>query len=115
LCCVIYACTQQCEQSIDLARFDYHPDDGASQERCEVRKCCWRLPTQRTNFTKKHRTNFQDIGVPFCYYPSDFLTYSIVSNETTAFDQRIRIVISQTTLMPNDIMDLTVDLIYETQ
>ncbi|CAF4263796.1 unnamed protein product, partial [Rotaria sordida] len=83
--------------------------------RCEARKCCWRLPMQQGNLTEKHRTNFQDIGVPWCYYPSDFPTYSIVSNETTDFGQRIRIVKSQTTFMPNDILDLTVDLIYETQ
>ena len=29
---------QLCEQSIDVARFDCHPDEGASQERCEARK-----------------------------------------------------------------------------
>ena len=115
LCCVTYICAQQCEQSMDLARFDCHPDDGASQERCEARKCCWRLPMQQANLTEKHRTSFQDIGVPLCYYPSDFPTYSIVSNETTDFGQRIRIIKLQTTFMPNDILDLTVDLIYETQ
>ena len=115
LCCVTYICAQQCEQSMDLARFDCHPDDGASQERCEARKCCWRLPMQQANSTEKHRTSFQDIDVPLCYFPSDFPTYSVVSNETTDFGQRIRIVKSQTTFMPNDILDLTVDLIYETQ
>ncbi|CAF4104310.1 unnamed protein product [Adineta steineri] len=115
LCCVIYIYAQQCDQSVDLARFDCHPDDGASQQACEARKCCWRLPTQQINSAEKHRTNLQEIGVPLCYYPSDFPTYSIVSNEPTIFGQRIRIVKTQKTFMPNDIMDLTVDLIYETQ
>ncbi|CAF1330547.1 unnamed protein product [Adineta ricciae] len=115
LCCVTCIYTQQCEQSVDLARFDCHPDDGASQERCEARKCCWRLPIQHTNSTEKHRKSFQDISVPLCYFPSDFPAYSIVSNEPTSFGKRVRIVKSQTTFMPNDILDLTVDLLYETQ
>jgi hypothetical protein len=114
-CVTYYICAQQYEQSMDLARFDCHPDDGASQERCEARKRCWRLPIQQVNLTEKYRTSFQDIDVPLCYYPSDFPAYSILSNETTDFGQRIRIVKSQITFMLNDILDLTVDLIYETQ
>ncbi len=51
------------------------------------------------------------VGVPFCYFPSDFPNYAIVSNEATDFGQIVK---SQTTFMPNDILDLTVDLIYET-
>ena len=38
-----------------------------------------------------------------------------MSNEPTEFGQRIQITKSQTTYMPNDILNLTVDLIYETQ
>ncbi len=115
LCCMTYVYTQQCEQSLDVARFDCHPDDGQTQDRCEARKCCWRLPIQQLNFTEKYRTGFRDVNVPYCYYPSDFPTYEITSNEPTDFGQRIRIVKSQTTYMPHDILDLTVDLIYETE
>jgi hypothetical protein len=91
---VTYVYTQQCDQSSDVARFE----------------CCWRPAVQQSNLT-----GFRDVNVPYCYYPSDFPTYEVTSNETTDFGQRINIVKSQTTYMPNDILKLTVDLIYETQ
>jgi hypothetical protein len=107
---VTRAYTQQCDQSSDVTRFDCLPENNPTQEKCEGRKCCWRLPTQQSNLT-----SLRDPDVPSCYYPSDFPTYEVTSNETTDFGQRIRLFKSQTTYMPNDITNLTVDLIYETQ
>jgi lysosomal alpha-glucosidase len=110
LCLITYAYTQQCDQSSDVARFDCHPEDGSTQDNCEARKCCWRLPVQQSNLT-----GIRDPDVPYCYYPSDFPTYEVTSNETTDFGQRIRLFKSQTTYMPQDILNLTVDLIYESE
>jgi hypothetical protein len=110
LCFVTYVHTQQCDQSSDVARFDCHPEAGSTQHACEARKCCWKVPLQPSNLT-----GLQDVNVPHCYYPSDFPTYEVTSNETTDFGQRIRIVKSQTTYMPHDILNVTVDLIYETE
>jgi hypothetical protein len=107
---VTYVYTQQCDQSLDVARFDCYQEGVSTQEKCEARKCCWRTPLQQSNLT-----DFRDPNVPSCYYPSDFPTYEVTSNETTDFGQRLHIVKSQTTYMPNDILTLTVDLIYETQ
>jgi len=107
---VTYVYTQQCDQSSDVARFDCYPENNSTQEKCEARKCCWRTPLQQSNLT-----GFRDLGVPSCYYPSDFPTYEVTSNETTDFGQRLHIVKSQTTYMANDILRLTVDLIYETE
>ncbi len=104
LCCMTYVYTQQCEQTSNAARFDCHPENNPTEATCIERKCCWRSPIPQTNAT-----------VPYCYYPSDFPAYEITSNEPTAFGQQIRIVKSQTTYMPHDILNLTVDLIYETQ
>ncbi len=115
LCFVTCAYTQQCDQSSDVARFDCYPEDGAAQDKCEARKCCWRSPTQQSTLTAKHLTYPENVSVPCCYYPSDFPTYEMISNETTDFGQRIRLFKSQTTYMPQDITKLTVDLIYETQ
>ena len=110
LCLVTYTYTQQCDQSSDVARFDCHPEDGATRERCEARKCCWKAPIQHSK-----SQNLNDISVPFCYYPSDFPNYEVTSNVPTDFGQRIQIVKSQTIYIPNEILKLTVDLIYETQ
>ena len=110
-CCVTYLyAQQQCEQSVNVARFDCFSDDGPTQERCEARKCCWRSPVESMN-----STGLRDINVPYCFYPKDFPTYRVTSDDQTDFGQRVRIVKSQTTYMPHDILDLTVDLIYETQ
>lgn len=96
---------QQCDQSSDVARFDCYPETGASQEKCLARNCCWRQP---------HASAFRDTNVPYCYYPKDFPGYVLQVNESTDFGQRLRINRSQSTYMPHDIVDLTVDLIYET-
>ncbi len=110
LCFVTYAYSQQCDQSSDVARFDCYPEDNPTQDKCEARKCCWREPLQPSNLT-----GLRDPDVPNCYYPSDFPTYEVTSNETTDFGQRIQIVKSQTTYMPQDILNLVVDLIYESE
>jgi len=115
LCLVTYTCTQQCDQSSDVARFDCYPEGSSSQEKCEARKCCWRSPMQQTTLTMKHMNDLGNTSVPSCYYPSDFPTYEVTSNETTDFGQRYHIVKSQATYMPQEILSLTVDLIYETQ
>jgi hypothetical protein len=70
---------------------------------------------QQPKLHETHSSDSRNVTVPSCYYPSDFPTYEVTSNETTDFGQRIQIVKSQTTYMPNDILNLTVDLIYETQ
>jgi hypothetical protein len=105
-----YIYGQQCEQPSNAARFNCYPEDNPTQEKCEARKCCWRLPFQLSNSTV-----FSDPTVPYCYYPSDFPSYEVTSNETTDFGLRIRLFKSQTTYMPHDITNLTVDLIFDTQ
>ncbi|CAF0978923.1 unnamed protein product [Adineta steineri] len=101
---ISYSYAQQCEQTSNAARFNCHPENNPTEATCVTRKCCWRPPIPQTNAT-----------VPYCYFPTDFPTYEIISNETTDFGQRIRIQKLQTTYMPHDILNLTVDLIYETQ
>ncbi|CAF2048966.1 unnamed protein product [Rotaria magnacalcarata] len=107
---VSYTYGQQCEQTLNAARFDCYPEKNPTQEKCLARNCCWRSPNQRFNLS-----HFSDVDVPFCYYPSDFPNYEVISNEPTDFGQRIRIFKSQMTYMPHDIVNLTVDLIYETE
>ena len=110
LCLVKYSYGQQCDQIPDVARIDCYPEDAPTQEKCEARNCCWRSPTKQSNFN-----DLKDPSVPICYHPSDFPTYEVTSNQSTDFGQRLEIVKSQKTYMPNDILKLTVDLIYETQ
>jgi len=115
LCFLPYAYTQQCDQSSDVARFDCYPENNTTQQACEARKCCWRPPFEPSTSTGKYLTNLGNVSVPNCYYPSDFPNYEVISNDPTDFGQRIQIVKSQTTYMPNDILKLIVDIIYETE
>jgi hypothetical protein len=112
---VYYTCAQQCDQSSDVARFNCYPENNPTQDKCEARKCCWRPPSHQSNLPGNHPDVTGDEGVPYCYYPKDFPSYEVTSNETTDFGQRIKIVRSQGTYMPHDILDLIVDLIYETE
>ena len=112
---VFNTCAQQCDQRSNVARFDCYPEKDLTKEKCLARNCCWQLPIQPTNRTEKSSTSLDFVSTPFCYYPSDFPNYKIKSKETTDFGQRIRIVKTQTTYMPDDILDLTVDLFYETE
>ena len=104
------ASTQQCDQTVDAGRFDCYPERSISQENCLARHCCW-----KPIFSARNRsTNSLQVDVPACYYPRDFPTYRIISNESTGFGQRLTIVKQQSTYMPNEILQLTVDLVYET-
>ena len=105
---ISYLNAQQCDQSSHEARFDCYPEKEPTKEKCLARNCCWGIPIDRINHTGLR-------GVPFCYYPKDFPTYEVVSNEVTDFGRRIQIIKSERTYMPNDILNLTVDLICETQ
>jgi hypothetical protein len=112
---ISYSSCQQCEQSLDIARFDCYPESGSTKDKCLARNCCWNEPIENINLTKKYPSAFRDVNVPYCYYPKDFPTYVLQKSEQTDFGQRIRINKSQITYMPRDISDLTVDLIYETE
>lgn len=99
-------CAQQCDQPIEVARFDCYPEPSVSAENCSARHCCWSGDSSSINAI--------GVGVPLCYYPRDFPNYRIVMNQSTSFGQRLTIVKEQSTYMPNEILNLTVDLLYET-
>ena len=107
---VSYARAQQCEQGSDVARFDCYPEGGSGQEKCLSRSCCWRSPVEHAN----SRTAFREVNVPFCYYPKDYPTYAVQSSERTDFGQRLRLTKEKTFYLPDEILNVTVDLIYET-
>ncbi len=112
---VWYASAQQCDQPVEVARFDCHPEPFLSPEKCFARKCCYKPAFSLMNQSPNNRsTNSLELNVPWCYYPRDFPTYQVKTNESTAFGQRLTIIKQQPTYMPNEILSLTVDLLYET-
>lgn len=49
---------------LDALRVDCHPDDNATQDRCEARGCCW-MPAK------------DDELIPRCVFPADYVGYEI--------------------------------------
>jgi lysosomal alpha-glucosidase len=106
---------QQCDSTSHVARFDCHPEELPTKEKCLARKCCWRVLVQGRSKASNESSDSDFTEVPFCYYPKDFPTYQVVDNHTTDFGVRLRLLKTQATYMPDDILDLTVDVIYEIQ
>lgn len=93
----------ECDMSVDR-RFDCYPEDGASQQKCEARGCCWQVPSKDTY-----------VGVPYCFYPTDYDMYQISGPVDTEFGCTANLTRSQPSYYPNTIKNLQLDIYYETQ
>ncbi|XP_033822544.1 lysosomal alpha-glucosidase [Periophthalmus magnuspinnatus] len=85
-------------------RFDCYPERGAivTQDMCEARNCC---------FVPGHSGQN---GVPWCFYPPDFPSYSLVSQQPTPLGQKGILKRQQKTYYPDDIMTLQLEVFEET-
>jgi len=63
-----------CSISPQAARFDCFPGNGASQAACEARGCCWNAGNR-----EKLGADQLQIGVPSCFFPSNYPSYNITS------------------------------------
>lgn len=90
-------------------RFDCYPERGVvvTRELCQARNCCF-IPAS-SNSSSAGR------GVPWCFYPSDFPSYSLVWLNDTALGQRGKLVREVKTYYPADILTLDIELRYETE
>uniref|UniRef100_T1JFA2 P-type domain-containing protein n=1 Tax=Strigamia maritima TaxID=126957 RepID=T1JFA2_STRMM len=95
---------KQCANIDDNLRFDCYPEDGASQEKCEARGCCWAQPKENK---EKSRGS---LGVPFCFYPSNFPGYYFVNSTQTEKGVTIFIERNTSSYYGNDVMLLKVDI-----
>lgn len=90
-------------------RFDCYPERGVvvTRELCQARNCCF-IPAS-SNSSSAGR------GVPWCFYPPDFPSYSLVWLNDTALGKRGKLVREVKTYYPADILTLDVELRYETE
>lgn len=95
--------TPQCDGIYDTSRFDCIPEGNASQIECMNRGCCWSIPTIERR-------------APYCFFPKNFPNYHVINekliNEAGA---SYNIQKNQSTYRPNEILKLSVDVIYHTQ
>lgn len=109
---ISYTYGQRCNQTVQAARFNCHPENNPTEDACEQRGCCWQTTSSQLNLSAPN-----DPGVPPCYYSSDFASYEVNSSVVTDFGLRIFLQKSypNSTQVSQTILSLTVDLHFETQ
>uniref|UniRef100_A0A8C2WRX5 Alpha glucosidase 2 n=1 Tax=Cyclopterus lumpus TaxID=8103 RepID=A0A8C2WRX5_CYCLU len=88
-------------------RFDCYPERGAvvTRELCEARSCCF-IPASSRPAGRN--------GIPWCFYPRDFPSYSLVSMNDTSTGQKGTLVREVKTYYPADVLTLEVEIRHET-
>ena len=97
-----------CRDDIDSKRFDCYPENGASQEECEIRGCCWKVATN-----KRHEVTVP-LNVPYCFYPKNF-GYRIVNEQETATGILLDLQMQQPGPYGVDVENLRVNVYFETE
>lgn len=85
-------------------RFDCYPEAGSNQGNCEARGCCW-----------DDSKEYGDVGIPYCFYPTDYEMYQISGPVDTDFGCTANLTRSQPSYYPDTIKDLKLDIYYETK
>ena len=109
---ISYTSAKDCNETAPEARFNCHPEDNPSQDECEKRGCCWQPSFSQLTLSAPH-----DPGVPSCYYPLDYPSYEVVSNESWRLGERYHLHISpfNSSYLLKTISELTVEIGYEAQ
>ena len=92
-----------CDGKTPGERFDCHPEDLPTEERCLKRGCCWIKASVRL-----------EIGAPQCYFPSNFPGYKVVDSQLFENGYSYFINKKNSTFREKEILNLNVDLFYET-
>ena len=92
----------QCSGIDPSYRFDCYPEEGANQQACQQRGCCWQAAINLGE------------GVPYCFYPTDFPTYQMGTPQQTPFGYTVMLKRTTKSYYPNDVMQLQMDLYFET-
>ncbi|KAM4750131.1 lysosomal alpha-glucosidase [Anableps anableps] len=102
--------SKACSVIPQVWRFDCYPEKGVvvTQELCEARGCCF-IPASRSARGKSRKN-----GIPWCFYPPDFPSYSLVSLNDTSMGLKGTLVKDVKTYYPGDILTLEMEIRHET-
>ncbi|XP_066250642.1 lysosomal alpha-glucosidase-like [Euwallacea similis] len=100
----------QCKLLTNKEKFDCFPEDGANQNGCEARGCCW-IPAK----TKPKRFKRVPLDVPYCFYPPNYNTYKILNVSQTAFGLVAFLNRTYRSAYPDDITSLKMIVKYESE
>lgn len=84
-------------------RFDCAPDKGVSKEECEARGCCYSPTSEQPG-----------IGQPWCFFSSNYPSYKVINKSETDNGITATLTRSIKTFMPDDIMQLQLGILLET-
>lgn len=101
---------EACSLIPDARRFDCYPERGVivTRQMCEARKCCF-IPAS-TSSARRPRKN----GIPWCFYPLDFPSYSLASLNATSMGLKGTLVKEVKTYYPGDILTVGLEIRHET-
>lgn len=89
----------------DSWKFDCHPEQGANQEACHNRGCCWQTPD----------VIGASNGVPYCFYPSTYPGYSSINLTKTETGYVSFLNRSVKSYYPEDVTVLKMEVFFETK
>ncbi|XP_034043234.1 lysosomal alpha-glucosidase [Thalassophryne amazonica] len=94
-----------CSLIPEVWRFDCYPERGVVviRELCEARNCCFIPASSRRN------------NIPWCFYPQQFPSYSLVSINDTSLGQKGTLLKEMKTYYTGDILTLELESRYETE
>nr|XP_060620307.1 lysosomal alpha-glucosidase [Anolis sagrei ordinatus] len=94
----------QCDIPPD-SRFDCAPEKLLSQEECESRGCCY-IPAWPKGSA---------VWQPWCFFPPSYPSYKMVNLTETKIGYTAQLTRDRPTFMPEDIMNLELDVLFETE
>lgn len=103
----------KCDLIDNNRKFDCYPKGLADQKSCEERGCCWSVPKNITNSSDEN--SFNDISVPYCYYPKDFAIYKFVNLTVADFGATGFMKAEYASPYPDNKQILKIDVKYETE
>uniref|UniRef100_A0A669DAE8 Alpha glucosidase 2 n=1 Tax=Oreochromis niloticus TaxID=8128 RepID=A0A669DAE8_ORENI len=104
---------EACSLIPEAWRFDCYPERGVvvTRELCEARNCCF-IPASTASSSASRPSGKN--GIPWCFYPPEFPSYSVVSLNDTLLGQKATLVKEVKTYYPGDILTVEVEMRYET-
>ncbi|XP_066470910.1 lysosomal alpha-glucosidase isoform X2 [Tiliqua scincoides] len=94
----------QCDIPLD-SRFDCAPEKLLSREECQARGCCYVPVLPRGPAS----------GQPWCFFPPSYPSYKIENLTATESGYAARLTRDKPTFIPDDIMNLKLDVMFETE
>nr|CAD7427819.1 unnamed protein product [Timema monikensis] len=104
--------TAQCTAVTNILRFDCYPEDGATEELCNNRGCCWLPPTTAE---RKDPSLGVVLDIPYCYYPTGYGSYELSDLSDTSAGKSATLKRTVASYIPNDINTIQIDAKFESQ